>query len=205
LPNKYVEEFFSLTCHRDILDALMPIDRLKKEISESMGIVRYIRRFALKNRQMKVPVVDFCAGNALTSAIACFLFPNCECIAIDKRVRERYWNRIRNFKYLNEDIYGIDESIIPDGAVVLGVHSCRDLANRIIELFNKSNASGLLLMPCCTGKMNGYSLPDVVVQKIGKYLTWSTFLFDKVDCEKKSLVIDNYIISPKNAIIYARK
>lgn len=205
MPNKYVEEFFNLSSHGDILDALMPIERLKKEISESMGIIRYIRRFTLKNREMKWTVIDFCAGNALTSAISCFLFPNCECIAVDKKIRDRNWNQIRKFKYVNENIYEIDESFIPEGSIVLGVHACRDLAIRIVDLFNKSKAHALLLMPCCSGKMYGYSLPEVIVKKIGKYLTWSTFLFDKVDCEKKSLIVDKYIMSPKNAIIYARK
>lgn len=212
MSNKYVNEFFDLTCYPDILDILNPISGRKKEISESMAVIKHLRKLALKNPQKKYVVYDFCAGNALTSTIATFLYPNFIAYAIDKAIRKRDWDKIRNFKYIQSDIFedkwefkcdlwgmygmGLEDREV----IIIGVHPCIGLANRIIDIYNKSKADHLILMPCCTGQKYKYSLPAVIKEKVGDYLTWCVYLLNLVE-GKKRMVVDENIISPKNALI----
>lgn len=209
--NKYVNEFFDLKCYPDILDILNPISGRKKEITESMAVIKYLRRLALKNPQKKYVIYDFCAGNALTSTISTFLYPNIRAYAIDKAVRKRDWDRVKNFRYLQSDIYKDDWEFRCDSwrrgqeckdreVIILGVHACRGLSNRIIEIYNKSGAEHLFLMPCCSGEKYKYSLPTVIKEKVGDYLTWCVYLLNLVD-GKKRMVVDENVISPKNALI----
>lgn len=209
--NKYVNEFFDLTCYPDILDILNPISGRKKEITESMAVIKYLRRLALKNPEKKYFLYDFCAGNALTSATACFLYSNIQAMAIDKAVRDRDWEKIQRFTYVESDIHETWEHYIQlnnfDGiakSIIIGVHPCRELAKRIIEIYNKSEADHLILMPCCTGGQYKFSLPQVIKEKVGDYLTWCVYLLNLVE-GKKRLIVDESILSPKNALIIANR
>ncbi len=211
--NKYIREFFDLTCYPDILDILNPISGRKKEITEAMAVVKYIRRLALKNPDREYILYDFCAGNALTSAITAFLYKNFRCYAIDKAIRNREWDRIRNFKYVQSDIHKENwvhmisqmQVVYPlTELVVIGVHPCRGLANRIIDIYNRSKAGHLILMPCCTGDKYKYSLPTVIKEKVGDYLTWCVYLHNLVE-GKKRMVVDENVLSPKNALIIGEK
>ena len=77
--NKYVKEFFDLNCHPEIMDIVMPIQNFEKEITESMAVIRQLRNLTLKRKHYHYRIYDFCAGNALTSVIASFLFKNVDC------------------------------------------------------------------------------------------------------------------------------
>ena len=209
--NKYVNEFFDLTCYPDILDILNPISGRKKEITESMAVIKYLRRLALKNLKKQYVLFDFCAGNALTSTTASFLFKNFHSFAIDKAVRDREWKLINRFKYLqgniNDDWISMinhQKTIFKSDIIIIGVHSCRELAKRIIEIYNKSEADHLILMPCCTGGQYKFSLPQVIKEKVGDYLTWCVYLLNLVE-GKKRLIVDESILSPKNALIIANR
>ena len=210
--NKYVNEFFDLTCYPDILDILNPISNRKKEITESMAVIKYIRRLALKNPEKRYRLFDFCAGNALTSTITAFLYKNISCFAVDKAKRDREWHKINNFSYLESDIskenWPFDmycaNALVKSEVIIIGVHPCRELAKRIIEIYNKSEADHLILMPCCTGGQYKFSLPQVIKEKVGDYLTWCVYLLNLVE-GKKRLIVDESILSPKNALIIANR
>lgn len=213
MSEKYIEEFYKLTCHPDILDIVMPVLNLKKEISESFAVLKYIRSIALKNPDKKYIIYDLCAGNALTSVSAAFLFKNVYSYAVDKRERDRKWDKCRNFKYINSDIVNEDWSyLIRQGRavwdyipIIIGVHACRHLAKRIIEIYNTTEeAEHLILMPCCSGPMKGFRIPDIITQNLGNYMKWSLYLHSITKGDKR-LVIDNHCISPKNAIIISKK
>ena len=212
--NKYLNDFYSLKCYPEILEILEPISGEAKEITEAMAIIKQLRKITLKNPTRQFYLYDFCAGNALTSTIASFLLKNItSCYAIDKRVRDREWHKIKGFYYINSDIkkenweYMLHQArVIFDRTdfVIVGVHPCRDLAKRIIEIYNKSEADHLFLMPCCTGDKYKFSLPDVIKEKVGNYLTWCVYLLNLIEGPKR-MIIDENIISPKNAIIIASK
>jgi len=208
--NKYIDEFFKLGCYPEIQDAIMPIQNFGKEVTESMAIIKQLRKLTLKKKQYNYLIYDFCAGNALTSVIASFLFKNVSCYAIDKRPRDRKWHQVRNFNYVQSDIkkdnwiYKINEfkKYYPlTKTIIISVHPCRDLAERVISIHNRSENDYLILMPCCHGKTPGYSLPEVVVDKIGKYLMWSLYLQNKINGPSR-LYIDKHCMSPKNCIIF---
>lgn len=208
--NKYIEEFYDLKCSSDILDILMPIQRIDKEITESMAMVKILRKIVLKRKDFQYQIFDFCAGNALTSTIACFLFKNVvSCFAIDSLAREREWSRIKNFQYLNSDIRKDDWALMVKTfreihphtkTIIMSVHPCIDLAETVLSIHRESKSDYLILMPCCQGKTAGYSIPEVIVRKIGKYLRWCLYLQNKIEKDSR-LYIDNHCISPKNAII----
>lgn len=207
--NKYLKEFYSLHCYPEILESILPIQNLKKEITESMAIVKKIKRIVLSNKNINFKIYDFCAGNALTSVICSFLFKNVNCVAIDKIPRDRNWNDIKNFKYFISDVNhpdwpkGINDGkkLFPETKIIIiGVHACRNLSESIINIYNNSEADYLILMPCCMGTTGKYNLPKIIVEKIGKYLKWCLYLQTKISGESK-LSIDDYCMSPKNAII----
>jgi uncharacterized UPF0146 family protein len=196
----YVSQFLNLKSCGDILNAVNPIGRnAEKEITESMGVIKHLRDITL-NEPMKYKVYDICAGNALTSITACHLLPIKEAIAIDIRERNRNWNSVRDFSYVFEDIYNIKPDCFEEDSIIIGVHACRDLAKRIIELYNNSKAKYLILMPCCEGGLSGHY--QLICDKIGKSMTWCLEL--AIMCNGK-MYQDNKILSPKNVIIVAKK
>lgn len=196
----YVSQFLTLKSAPDILGAVNPIGKsAEKEISESMGMIKFIRDITLKEPN-KYQIFDICAGNALTSIIACHLLPIKHATAIDKLPRERNFHLVKNFNYMFEDIYNIEPDFFPENSIIIAVHACKDLAKRIIKLYNESKAKYLLLMPCCESGLNGkYQL---ICDKIGKGLTWALEL--AIMCDGK-MYEDKKILSPKNIIIVAEK
>lgn len=210
MPNKYVDEFYNLNCCPEILEIVKPVQNLNKEITESMAMIKQLRKIVLKNKQYNYQIYDFCAGNALTSIIASFLFKNVHCYAIDIRPRKRDWNKVANFEYINSDIKKDDWShkiamlrvnFPLTKTIIMSVHPCRDLAERIVSIYNLSKSDYMVLMPCCNGKTQGYSLPEVLLAKIGKYMMWTLYLQNKIHNKNSKLYIDKFCISPKNAII----
>jgi hypothetical protein len=196
----YVSQFLSMKCCGDVLNIVNPLgNSAQKEITESMGIINHLRDIVLKD-PMKYTIYDICAGNALTSVIACHLLPIKSATAIDIRDRNRKWNKCRNFNYVFEDIYSIKPEFFEEDSIIIGVHSCRNLAKQIIKLYNNSKAKYLLLMPCCEGGLSGKH--QLICDKIGKSMTWALEL--AILCDGK-MYQDNKILSPKNIIIVAKK
>jgi hypothetical protein len=196
----YTSQFLTLKSAGDILNAVNPIGKsAEKEISESMGIIKHLRNIVLRE-PMKYKLFDLCAGNSLTSIIACHLLPIKSATAIDIRERNRHWSEVKRFNYLFRDIYKIEPEMFDEDSIIIGVHACKDLAKRIVELYNKSKAKHLLLMPCCESSLSGkYQL---VCDKIGKSLMWCLEL--AIECNGK-MHKDQKILSPKNVVIVAQK
>jgi len=201
--NKYVSEFLSLKCSADVLKVCNPLGKkTQKEITESIGIIKRLKPLVIKH-PMKYTLYDFCAGNALTSIIAIYLLPIKSAIAIDIRKRERDWDKVNRFTYKFEDIYKFDISKIEENSIIISVHACSDLSEKIIDIYNKSKATYLILMPCCIGKLNN-KFPQIFRTKLGKYTLWCWHLMEK--CKGKNIMReDKNILSPKNIIIISKK
>lgn len=205
----YTTDFMRLKCAGDVLNIAGPMKAPDKEISESMAVIRHLKSIALKE-PMQWTLYDMCAGNALTSLIAVHLLPFKKAIAVDKRERYRKWENAKRFTYLNYDIKKIKNNLklwqksdVPEKAIIIGVHACQSLANDIIDIYNKSDASHLILMPCCIGQIT-ISVPDFFRERLGKYWIWTWQLSQR--CEGKvSIHEDKKILSPCNAIITASK
>jgi len=195
--NTYIKQFQQLTCKQEIIDNILPINNFKKEISESMSIIKHIRKIVLHNKNIHYTILDMCSGNALTSVLSSLLFKNVTSIAIDNLQRDRNWYAINRFFYINKSIYDKQffKSIISKNTIIIGIHACTHLSKQIINIFKNSSAQHLILMPCCADE---YYIPKFIKQRIGNYLGWCMHLANI--CEGK-LIQDNKIISPKNCII----
>lgn len=196
----YINEFLNLKCSGDVLNVVSPLGpKANKEITESMGIIKHIRSLTLKH-PMGFTLYDFCAGNALTSVLSSYLLPIKNSIAIDIKVRKRNWKHAKRFEYQFQDIHNFNTNNIEENSIIISVHPCTQLAYDVINLFKKSKASYLFLMPCCSGRLDGRN--TLITNKLGKYFGWCTQLSNT--CDGK-MYEDVHILSPKNIIIKAKK
>ncbi len=208
--NKYLEQFLSLNCSGDVLNACLPINNPSKEITEAMAMIRQIKPIVLANK-MRFALIDLCAGNALTSIIAVHLLPIKGALAIDlKPVQRPHRENVKRFVYLKGDIYAKEmpsfltllHSADQTDLIITSTHPCGNLAHRIIELYKSvESAKHLILMPCCKGNYLG-KYPELFQKKLGKYLLWSWDLAQQAD---GTLIQDEHVLSPCNAVVTAHK
>ena len=204
----HLEAFFSLRCSREILDIVQLNHKPRKEITETMSLIKRAKKRVLLNDEWTV--IDLCAGNGLLGATVSCLFPRTRTYAIDIKRPEREWERIDRFEYLTMDILRLEpESIARLSSrpkIVASIHPCGELARKPIELFNCLNAvRWLFLMPCCSGRMESSVVPDFLSDRLGPYHSWVYQLFSEVDTPHKRIYVDAKNESPKNAIIVASK
>lgn len=199
---RYVEEFMSLKCAGDVLNAVHPIgNKIEKEITEAMAIIKNLRGFILSSPGPH-RVVDLCSGNALVPVLAAFLFPNTITIAIDKKYRDRKWHLVKNFTYLETDIYeNYVYDFIDENTIITAVHPCQNLAKRVISIYKNSKAKGLILMPCCEGNLTK-KYPQYIQEKLSSYDLWAWELAEEAG---GNIHADKHCLSPKNLIIEAKK
>lgn len=207
--NRYIDYFLSLKCCGDVLNATIPINNICKEITESMAIIRHLKRITLVHPN-KYCIMDLCAGNALTSVLAAHMLPIKIAVAIDIKKRKRHFERVRKFHYLEYNIHDIinGQMNFPRGQLTIGnktiliaVHSCKNLARKTIDIYKTSSAPHLIMMPCCEGNLKN-KYPMVIKKKLGHYLTWVYDLSREVDGQ---VYVDKNCMSPRNAIIVANK
>jgi hypothetical protein len=203
---RYVDQFLSFRCAGDVIGVVGPMKGFSKEISEAMAIVRRIKPIIIKESKQWT-LLDLCSGNALVPVITAFTLPTVHNYAIDKRERSgRRWAQIRNFTYLNNDIYSQDVvnviRSIPGPIILTSVHPCKGLAERVVDIYNNcDNIEKLFLMPCCVGKVP-MNIADKVQSQMNRDNLWGLYLALKADGR---LTQDNHIISPKNRLVIADK
>jgi len=204
---RYLNEFFSLRCSGDVLNACAPFHNGAKEVAEAMAMRKLLKGLLL-DRPMELAVVDLCSGNALLPLLSVFTLPAREAIAVDRRPRNRDWHEAKRFRYLNLDIYS-DEvvALVKEAApaVVTSIHPCSTLAERVISVYQEADAEALLLMPCCVGPASHRwvdALPSFI--PISKYDRWVAYLAGLAG-DHSSVKRDDHIPSPANCIISARR
>lgn len=196
----YLDEFLSLKCSPDILAVVNPINYISKEISESMAVIKVLRGIAL-TKPMHYYLADICAGNALTAVTAAHLLPFKWVTAIDIRERGRDWHKVKRFNYKNVDINDMVGSDF-EQYVISSIHPCRDLAKKIINLYNNSPARHLVMMPCCVGNIPGNM--QYFQKQLGKYMAWCIYLSQLINAPT-TIKRDENIHSPCNCILIADK
>jgi len=204
----YIDKFNNLKCSSDILNVLRPFSSGEaKEISETMAIIKKIKQIVFGNQNKTFNVLDLCAGNPLLSLTAIHLLPISVAIAFDISKLKRDYSKVRNFNYIEGNIF--DDSIydlISENTIIVGIHPCRHLSIRIIEIFNKSEARNLILMPCCLYKEPYKKMSNFIFleDSMGNYKTWCFYL--STLCEGKTYVNeDKKCLSPKNVVINSQK
>ncbi len=200
----YIEKFLQLKCCSDVLNVCGSLGKNSvKEISESMGMLRVIKGLFISH-PVEYNLIDLCSGNALTSVLAVHLLPVDYALAVDKNERIRNWHLAKRFFYQVHDIYDDEFMLrsINENSVIICVHGCKDLARRIIEIYTKSEAKALFMMPCCNGKLTR-KYPQSIIQTLGNYKIWCWDLLQDMSGEntKNIFIEDKKILSPKNVIV----
>ena len=197
---KYVSEFLNLRCAGDVLNVISPVNKLEKEISESMAIIRHLKPIFFENRE-DYGVLDLCAGNALTSIIAAYLLPVKSVVAVDKKRREREYNRVKKFSYLEREVENLPP--FPKETIIISSHPCKT-ANLIVDIWNSSDFSALIMIPCCQGKLTAIA-KDWLTKKMSVYDVWTYSLAQKIKSSNVKIFTDSSILSPCNNVIVAKR
>lgn len=204
-PNvKYIKQFMSYNCLPDVLISIGKIRKVIKEVTESVSVIRPIKRVALK-----VPgtwnLVEFCAGNSLTSILLAHLFDFKKVVAIDIAQRELY-RPVRGYERIQKDIYDLavnGGSLDLQGGrtIFLAVHACRDLASQVINLYDEYDGEKMLvLMPCCKGSSDAF-VPRGIRDNFDKYQIWTYQLAQDANAD---FWFDKACLSPCNGVIVSR-
>ena len=201
-----INYFLELKCAGDVLNSVYPFLNPEKEITESMAIIKKMKKAMLSNPN-KYSIFDLCAGNCLTSSLIAHLFKTKHVFAVDKqkRIRENF-SKIKNFSYMKMDFVKEKNSIIQfiqmnEPSIIVSVHPCSELAQEIIKIYKASNADYLFLMPCCEGK-NIQEYPNFIKHKLTKYELWC---LDLCNLANGNAFVDNQCMSNKNIIISSKR
>ena len=195
----YLAEFLSLRCAGDVLEAVYPINKPEKEISESMALITAIRGKVLREPGRLV-VIDLCAGNALTGLLAAHLLPVLNVMAIDKRQRVREgFGRVRKFNYavhdiMNDRVWDIWASA---NSIVVASHPCKDLAVKIVSECVKRNLP-MAILPCCISRRQLPEWTLGIAKEHGKYKAWLACLAQLAGGRFR---IDRKCLSPCNGLV----
>ncbi len=171
---KYVDQFLKWNCFPDIADAIHNFGSSPaKEITEAMAIRNRIVDIALKDK-MKYYVLDLCAGTGLVGVFSIFTLPIKGAISIDKFKRKNNdYSKIKRYIFDENNIYKNFKFGKCDKIILTSVHPCKNLAKRVIEIYNTyDQIKHLILMPCCGGGK---------VHTIG----WKTFADKYIRIKKK--------------------
>jgi len=212
MPNNYIEQFYSLRCHQDVLDILGKIPNRTKEITESMAVLKRLSRLDHE----KYHLIDLCAGNALTSVLAAFMYKFKSVTAYDINKRKYNYEAVRNFQYIEYDInnfYSFDwlHNHSDAGVVIISIHPCKDLAYLIVDIFEflkfhleaeYGKTSHMVIMPCCCSPKH-YIYSNSFKKGIGDYKLYCLEILNSrfLPGENTKIIEDEFIMSPKNVLI----
>jgi hypothetical protein len=201
-----VNNFLELKCAGDVLNSVYPFLNPEKEISESMVIIKKIKKILLTNPN-HYNIFDLCSGNCLTSSLIAHLFKIKKIFAVDKKDRIRAnFSKINNFENIKMDIINDKSKLINlikehNQSIIVSVHPCDELAQVIIKIYKETKADYLIMMPCCEGKkVNKY--PSFIVNKLSPYELWCLDLCNLVNGEAS---VNNQCMSEKNIVIVSKK
>jgi len=202
--NTYINQFLTLKCAGDIINILQPISSgTNKEVSEAWTIMKRMRNQVFKKEKGYYNLVELCAGNPVSGLLSHFCLPFKWAVSVDKRLIKRDYSRVERYNYIEKNIYDSDiTKYIDNRSIIIASHPCKDLATRIIEIYNTTEATGLYLLPCCEGTVPQFSQKQFLLEQLGRYHLWSYWLATQC-CGK--IEIDKKCVSPKNCIIMATK
>ncbi len=177
-----------------------------KEITEAMGVRERIKDYLI--RDPEYVVIDVCSGKGFLSTLVALMHPKSKVIAVDldTSADREHFKYLKNAEFINMDIMSEDfEKLVReagDKVILTGIHLCRDLSERFIDIVNRNeNIKYAVLVPCCEGKFPRERY-QFVIDELGVYAGWSLYLKDKVREDLKvTLKRDKKIISPKNIVL----
>lgn len=216
--SKYLQQFLQLKSSGDIINAVTPVRKFGKEITEAMAIRQELRKIVLPE-PMKYNVIDACAGNCLTGVLSIFTLPINLCISTDiKNTTREGFKDVKRWQYQKADIYDTSSpvfTLILSGkpSILVGCHTCGKLSERLIKIYELyDDVKGLIIIPCCLSPKFNYrnplNSPQFVIDKLGSYELWCLHLTNMLkDLELGTVKAkaDLLINSPANIVITALK
>lgn len=124
----------------------------RKELFEAWEVAKRVRR-----RFRGRPIVELCAGHGLLAYMLLLLddsAPGAICVDVARpksfgklaAALEETWPRLRErVRYVTSNI---DDITVAPGSVVVSVHACGDLSDRVIDRAVSADAA-LAIVPCC--------------------------------------------------------
>ena len=210
--NKYLKSFKDLRCGSEVIEAVRPVGDLKKELTESMGVLRTVKTPILKNPGV-FSIIDIGAGHGLTGILAAYTLPVKKVLAVDKKkqVKEGHKN-VQKWDYIE---YLLDENYlafyneirkhVDPPYIIVASHPCKDLARRCLGFtewlnnnFPDMDESYASILLCCVGNLDSRSRRYGHV-KMNTYALWANQLLEEFAYTKSYR--DESIISPANIII----
>jgi len=209
--NRYLRQFLQFKCAGDVINAVSPVQKFYKEITEAMAVRQELRKIVLP-KPMEYNVVDICAGNCLAGILSVFTLPVKACISVDNKDRHRQgFKDVKRWKFQKDDIFKPWTFIDADPTILVACHACGDLADRIINVYEEQDCiKGLVLIPCCVAP--GFSqrktleFPAFLNDKLTPYEAWCFHLVNRLNSMNLGPVkakIDKWIDSPANIVITA--
>jgi len=211
--NKYIRQFLQFKCAGDVINAVAPVQKFHKEITEAMAIRQELRKIVLP-KPMHYNVVDMCAGNCLTGILSVFTLPVKACISVDKKDRNRQgFKDVKRWEYQKADIYKPFKFFQGEPTILVACHACGELAERLINIYEERiGVRALILSPCCVApgfsQKRNTELPVFLNDKLSAYEAWSLNLVNKLKKLNLGTVhakADKWMDSPVNIVITARK
>ncbi len=209
--NKYVQDFKKLRIYNLIQNAeefkkFRRKSTFWKEITEAMSV-----RNAIRDRLINDPshvVIDVGAGKGFLTTLTALMHPKSKVIAvdIDQSADRSHFSYLKNVEFVLMDIMTEDfEKLVRNAGekvIMTGIHLCRELSERFIEVVNKcENVKKAVLMPCCEGDFPRERY-RFIIDELGVYAGWCCYLQEKIDKNIKVRVKrDKKVLSPKNVLI----
>jgi len=224
MPNKYIRKFKSLKiseliANEPAFSKLNSHPNKNKEITEAMAIAKEARKLIYRIKSLGGDVqtiVDVGCGTGFLTVIMASLYPEMKVIAIDnnEKLNTAALEYFSNVEFVKADIHSKRVGSVlkkAGGSIMLGSHLCKDLAERFVELYNKTyNVLGCVLMPCCIGSIpvgiqNTYSiLNSLLGREKSLYVIWCMYLKSLMWYQSKCR-IDRDVLSPKNILLISHK
>ncbi|GAB6066401.1 methyltransferase [Aquifex pyrophilus] len=181
-----------------------------KEVSEAMAVRERIKDLLI--RDPSHVVIDACSGKGFLTTLVGLMHPKTKVISvdIDEGADREHLKYLKNVEFINMDIMSEEfEKLVRDAGekvILTGIHLCRDLSERFIELVNRyDNVKLAVLMPCCEGKFPREKY-QFIIDELGVYEGWCCYLKDKFSQDLKVRIKrDKKVISPKNVVITAER
>lgn len=145
---------FSRRSLTNLVPIINKLNKPAKELSEALAVFNHI--YNVTREWDKWTLIDLCSGKfALLSAITVLNTRNSLAIAVDIEEPNLEIANINRLVYLKASIYESEtlqklRQLIRGKIIVVGIHCCKTLSLRLIEMTSKLNVDIGYLVPCCS-------------------------------------------------------
>ena len=186
-----------------------------KEITEAVGVMDELSGVMANIGPDRWTVIDCCAGNGLLGMSIAMYFDKLVKRVISVDVRkvsvptpesiELINKKGYDYSYMNASVSDMYRFVNDEPTAIVSVHPCGKSALDVIDLFNRTNASLLVMIPCCIDHRTLKSMRYVSRRHPYRYEEWCYILADMISTGVVDVIRDKGILTPVNTVITATK